>query len=348
MHTSPKYSGVLLIPFFGTIASATLFLTVPAGAACGAVTCFLVIPSQQVVPQEGLLTVNGIYAYTPMEQQAGTSSLIPEANVQTRRLLRNHHRELNTVSQSFTPYLNYGVTDRFGLQVTMPFLIRRHDHRHFHDGADAELLQFRDRGIGDIRITGKYNWMTSLRSMIVTGIGVELPTGDNRQVESNGVISEPPIQLGRGQFGLVGTLYQTYELLPHRLNQFSFASYRHTFRNNDGYQFGDEYLLNVGLNLVTVPWLILTNQLNYRHMTHDNFSSSFASTTMGGRIMNLDVPSTGHTFLAYTPGVLFSIGETWQAYFFSQIPIARDSNGNLAQGISYTFGVTKYFSLVKS
>jgi hypothetical protein len=345
MRSASTYFTVVIILFIGLIVPSLPLLSVPADAACGAVTCFIVIPSQQVVPQEGLLTVNGIYAYTPMEQQAGTSSLIPEANVQTRRLIRNHHRELNTVSQSFTLDLNYGITDRFGLQVTMPFLIRRHDHRHVHGGADAELLQFRDRGIGDIRVTGKYNWMTSLRSMIVTAIAVELPTGDNRQVESNGVISEPPIQLGRGQFGLVGTLYQTYELLPHRLNQFSFASYRHTFRNNDGYQFGDEYLLNVGLNLVTVPWLILTNQLNYRYMTHDNFSSSF---TAGGPIMNLDVPSTGHTFLAYTPGVLLSLGETWQAYFYTQIPVMRDSNNNLAQGVSYTFGITKFFSLAKS
>ncbi len=70
------------------------------------------------------------------------------------------------------------------------------------------------------------------------------------------------------------TIYQTYELIPHRLNQFSSASYRHTFRNNDGYQFGDEYMLNAGLNLVTTPWLVLTAQVNYRYLVHDNFSSS--------------------------------------------------------------------------
>jgi hypothetical protein len=320
--------------------------TQTARAACGAVSCFIVIGSQQQVPQKGLLTVNGIYAYTPMERLDGTNGLIPEVDVQTRRIIPNHHRELNTVTQTFTLDMNYGVTDHLGLQVTVPYLIRRHDHFHFHQGADAELLHFRDRGIGDIRVTAKYNWLATLRSMVVTGVGVELPTGDNRQVETGGVISEPPIQLGRGQVGLVGTLYQTYELIPHRLNQFSFASYRHTFRNNDGYQYGDEYLINAGFNLVTVPWLVLTNQINYRYMTHDNFSGAFGFGA--GAIRNFEVPSTGHTFLAYTPGLLVTLGETWQAYFFSQIPIARDSNNNLAQGVSYTFGITKYFSLGRS
>jgi hypothetical protein len=346
MRSASTYFILLIILFTGL---AIPLFSAPAEAACGAVSCFIVIGSQQQVPQKGLLTVNGIYAYTPMERQDGTNGIIPEVNVQTRRILPNHHRELNTVTQTFTLDLNYGVTDHFGLQLTVPFLIRRHDHFHVHQGGDAELLQFRDRGIGDIRVTAKYNWLTTLRSMVVTGFGVELPTGDNNQVETGGptaVISEPPIQLGRGQIGLVGTVYQSYELIPHRLNQFSFASYRHTFRNNFGYQYGDEYLLNAGFNLVTVPWLVVTNQVNYRYVTHDSFSGSFGFTP--GPIQNFAVPNTGHTFLAYTPGVLVSLGQSWQAYFYAQIPVMRDSNNNLAQGVSYTFGLTKFFSLAKS
>jgi hypothetical protein len=38
-----------------------------------------------------------------------------------------------------------------------------------------------------------------------------------------------------------------------------------------------------------------------------------------------------------------SFADTWQAYFFAQVPLARDANNNLAQGTSYTFGITKYF-----
>jgi hypothetical protein len=323
-----------------------------AQAACGAVSCFVVIGSQQQVPQKGLLTVNGIYSYTPMTLPSGSSGIIPEVDQARRRLIPNHHRELSTITQTYTLDLNYGVTDRFGVELTVPYLIRKHDHKHFHGGMDAELIGFSDKGLGDIRITAKYNALLTLRSMVVAGFGVELPTGDTDARDSVGGVMESATQLGRGNVGLVGSAYQTFELIPHRLNQFAFASYRHTFRNNDGYQFGDEYLLNAGFNLVTVPWLVLTNQLNYRYMTHDNVSASLS----GGPIKDQRVFNTGHTFLAYTPGFQVSLSgltdASWASmaslYFYSQIPVARDANNNLAQGTSYVFGITKSFQMTGS
>ena len=165
------------------------------------------------------------------------------------------------------------------------------------------------------------------------------------------------MQIGRGNVGLLGAVYQTYEVIPHRLNQFASASYRHTFRNNFGYQFGDQYDLSIGANLVTVPWLILTNQFNYRYMVHDSFSGSLAVARdpsdplfpgepgeLDPTITNRAVPTTGSTYLAYTPGFMINLGASMSLYFYSQIPIARDFNGNLAQGVSYVFGLTKYFS----
>lgn len=336
-----------LIPYSYLLISLIILFIIArssAHASCGAVSCFIVIGSQQQVPQQGRLTINGIYNYTPMERQSGTSGIIPEVDQANRELIPNHHRELSTITQTYTLDLNYGLTDRWGLELTLPYIVRKHDHTHFHHGADAELIRFSDQGLGDIRLTAKYNLLPTLRSMAVAGFGVELPTGFTNARDSEGGIMEAPMQIGRGQVGLIGTLYQTYELIPHRLNQFAFVSYRHTFRNNDGYQFGDEYLLNAGFNLVTVPWLVLTNQVNYRYRVHDNFSASVG----GGPIMDLAVPTTGHTFLAYTPGVLLNVGETWQFYFYSQIPVARDSNNNLVQGVSYTFGITKYFSFARS
>lgn len=331
-----------------------VILAAPAAqAACGAVSCFVVIGSQQQVPQKGLLTVNGIYSYTPMTLPGGSNGLIPEVDQARRRLTPNHHRELSTITQTYTLDVNYGVTDRVGVQVTVPYLMRKHDHKHFHGGMDAEQIGFSDKGIGDIRVTAKYNALLTLRSMVVAGFGVELPTGDTDARDNVGGVMESATQLGRGNVGLIGSAYQTYELIPHRLNQFAYASYRHTFRNNDGYQFGDEYLLNAGFNLVTVPWLVLTNQVNYRYMTHDNVSASLTAT---GPIMDFQVPNTGHTFLAYTPGFQISLSGLTNAawanmasvYFYTQIPVARDANNNLAQGTSYVFGITKSFQMTGS
>ena len=51
-----------------------------ADAACGAVSCFVTIGSQQQVPQSGLLTMNFIYSYTPMNLPSGSTGLIAEAD----------------------------------------------------------------------------------------------------------------------------------------------------------------------------------------------------------------------------------------------------------------------------
>jgi hypothetical protein len=67
------------------------------------------------------------------------------------------------------------------------------------------------------------------------------------------------------------------------------------------------------------------------------------------------VSSTGSTYFAYTPGFQISLGDlvssSWTdataVYFYTQIPIARDSNNNLAQGTSFIFGITKSFQLTK-
>lgn len=92
----------------------------PAQASCGAVSCFVVIGSQQQVPQEGMLTINGIYNYAPMRLLSGTNGIIPAADQANQRLILDHHQETRTITQTYTLDMNYGVTDRFAVQVTVP------------------------------------------------------------------------------------------------------------------------------------------------------------------------------------------------------------------------------------
>lgn len=362
--------GLYLFPVVGPIVQ-------PVEAACGSVTCFLVIGSQQQVPQAGVLTFNTMYNYTPMRLLDGTNGVIPAIDQAGRRLILDHHQEVRTITQTVNFDLNYGITDRLGVQVSIPYLWRTHKHidglgEEGVNGA-GELVPFRDNGIGDMIITGKYNVLPTLRSMIVAGFGVQVPTGSTTARDAAGELMESPTQLGRGNVGLIGSVYQTYELIPHRLNQFFYGSYRHTFRNNDGYQFGDEYNLNLGASgvpLERAPWLVLTGQFHWRYLVHDNISASLErSATLADApdfpgetivldpaITNRRVPTTGSTYFAFSPGFQVSLDglidsplTKWTSvYFYSQIPIMRDSNNNLAQGISYIFGVTRSFQLTKN
>ena len=343
-----------------------------AQASCGSVSCFVVIGSQQQVPHAGLLTFNTIYNYTPMRLLDGTSGVIPAVLQDQRQMILDHHKETRTITNTLTFDLNYGITDRLGIEVTIPYLWRSHHHIDGlgEDGAngEGEPTSFNANSIGDMTITTKYNLLPTLRSMMVMGFGVQLPTGSTQNKDSAGEVMEPSGQIGRGQVGLIGSLYQTYELIPHRLNQFAFGSYRHTFRNNEGYQFGDEFILNGGLNLVTVPWLVLSAQFNYRYLVHDNVSASLSRSAtpadapdfpgepivIDPRIMDRQVPNTGSSYFAFSPGFQLSLDgladSAWakmtSLYFYSQVPISRDSNGNLAQGTSFIFGLTHSFQVL--
>src|SRR5712692_4507969 len=329
-------------------------------ASCGSATCFLVIGSQAGVPQTDQLTVNLIYNYIPQGTLLrGTTGIIPGVDTDTRSMTLNEHREQRTTNQFYTLDLNYGLTDRFALEVTIPYRVILHRHiaelGSIDTGGQGTPELFTDNGLGDIRLTAKYNVLASLRNLFVFGFGIDLPTGkNNSQSNIPGHTQEPTLMLGRGQVGLVVSVYQTYELLPHRLNQFASVSYRHTFKNNNGYQYGDEYLLSGGLNLRTWEWLILSGQFNYRYLVHDTFSSSLFlanDPSSPGNPIPIDpvirdrpVPATGSTTLMFTPGFSVDVAPVNKLYFYTQIPVVRDFNNNLAQGVSYIVGVSYVFN----
>src|SRR6476469_10601082 len=106
-----------------------------ASASCGAVSCFVTIGSQQQVAMEGLLTVNGIYSYTPMRLLPGTNGVIPGIDTSQRQLILDHHQETRTITQMATLDLNYGITERWGLEITIPYMWRKH---HQIDGIGVD------------------------------------------------------------------------------------------------------------------------------------------------------------------------------------------------------------------
>ena len=323
-------------------------------ASCGSVSCFVVIGSQQQVPMAGLLTVNTIYNYTPMEAPSGQGGSIPFSNQgsKTLTLANLNANQIRTLMRTATLDMNYGLTERFGLQVTVPYK---------HVNSDAQIggltpVPYSDKGVGDVRVSLKYNVLPTLRSMIVVGMGVDLPTGDYGQRVQGGSLAESTLQIGKGNFGFVPSIYQSYELIPHRLNQFALASYRHTLKNSDGYKFGDEVNLSAGFNIIPVeqaPWLVLTQQVNYRWMQNDAMDASLFQFNPGGAAILLDptvkfraVPTTGSTYMAYSPGIMLNLWNYASMYFIAQIPVMRDFNGNLEQQVSYVFGLTKSFQLL--
>ena len=245
--------------------------------------------------------------------------------------------------------LNYGLTDRLGLEVMVPYKWVS-SVGQFGAGTTSN---FSDAGIGDVMGKVKYNVLPTLRSMLVLEMGVFFPTGDYDQTGAGGQLAESTLQVGRGAWGFAPSFYQTYELMPHRLNQFLQGGWRYNLRNSDGYQFGQEYALNGGFNLVTLPWLTITQQLNYRYKTKDNMQAAlyYLAGPPINRAIPIDlqvtdraVPTTNFSYLGYSAGVVVNVFDYVQMYFIAQLPVYRDFNGNLQMQTSYVFGMTKYFT----
>jgi hypothetical protein len=289
-----------------------------------------------------------------MEAPSGAGGNIPFANQGTKTLtLANLNvSRISTTTRTATLDLNYGLTERLGLQVAIPY---KHVESNAQIGGVAPV-PYSERGLGDIRATLKYNVLPTLRSMVVLGVGADFPTGSYGRFAQSTTLAESTLQIGRGNFGVTPMIYQTYELMPHRVNQFALASYRHTFKNSDGYQFGDEVSVSAGLNIIPLesrPWLTLIQQVNFRWMQNDAMdaalflfdSASGASILLDPTVKFRAVPTTGSRYVAYSPGINLNLFNVASFYFIAQIPVYRDFNGNLEQQISYVFGLTRSFQI---
>lgn len=327
-----------------------------AHASCGSAACFMLTGEEGAVQGQGKLSVGLQYAYTISKLAPGVSGRVTSVDQEARQLVLNEHFENRTISEIETLDVNYGLTNDFTLELLVPY--RRLKHTHTielgnDNGGAGTYEAFEDSGLGDVRVAGKYSILPTLRSLVVFGFGVDLPTGDSHANNINGTLQEPTLQLGRRSLGIVPSVYQSYEIIPHVLDQFASVSYQHAFKGPNSYRFGDVYVLSGGLNWKALERVTLTGQFNWRYAVHDEFTGTLARAqeptdpTFPGDPIVIDpevkrrpVTNTGSTMLAFSPGISVGVGENMRAYFFTQIPVVRDFNGGLIPDVGFLFGLS--------
>lgn len=331
-----------------------------ASASCGSAACFLLTGEEGAVQLKGALSVGIQYAYTISKLQSGTNGFVTSVNQEARQLVMNEHAEHRTILETMNLDLNYGLTDNLTLEVLVPYKHIKHTHIIERGSADTDgagqYEAFQNSGIGDIRISTKYSYLPTLRSLLVFGFGVDLPTGDSHATNINGLLQEPTLQIGHRSWGIQPSVYQSYEIIPHVLNQFASVSYHHTFTGPNSYRFGDVYVVSGGLNYTTLNVLTLTGQFNWRYAVHDEFTGSLARVqeptdptfpdepiVLDPEIKRRPVPNTGGTTLAFSPGITAQVREHLRAYFFVQVPMVQDYNGGLIPDVSYLAGLSMSF-----
>ena len=186
---------------------------------------------------------------------------------------------------------------------------------------------------------------------------MDLPTGNSHANNINGTLQEPTLQLGRRSWGIVPSVYQSYEIIPHVLDQFASVSYQHTFTGPNSYRFGDVYVVSGGLHYKTLNIVTLTGQFNWRYAVHDEFTGSLARVqeptdpgfpgdpiVLDPEIRRRPVTNTGSTMLAFSPGIAVQVRQNLRAYFFAQIPVVRDFNGGLIPDVGFLGGLSMTFN----
>ena len=329
-----------------------------AHASCGSAACFMLTGEEGMVQGQGKLSVGLSYAYTISKIAPGTSGLVTSVDQEARQLVLNEHFENRTISEITTLDINYGLTNNFTVEVLVPHKRLKHTHTveiGNDNGGAGTYEAFQDAGLGDIRVAGKYSVLPTLRSLVVLGFGVDLPTGDSHATSNvdPSKLQEPTLQLGRRSLGIAPSIYQSYEIIPHVLDQFASVSYQHAFKGPNSYRFGDVYVLSGGLNWKALERVTLTGQFNWRYAVHDEFTGTLARAqeptdpTFPGDPIVIDpevkrrpVPTTGSTMLAFSPGVSVQVLGRLRAYFFVQVPVVRDFNGGLIPDVGYLFGLS--------
>lgn len=104
---------------------------------------------------------------------------------QTERL--KLHTEVRINSFAYDIGFNYGISDKFYINVTIPYIDNDRSSNHYTDANGvAQRFKVEAKGMGDVRISGYYNMQTKLAGRnlsIVTGLGIKLPTGDDEVLD---------------------------------------------------------------------------------------------------------------------------------------------------------------------
>ena len=230
--------------------------------------------------------------------------------------------EKDTQNNYVTLGVDYAIDRLWGINVQVPFIDRRHSTLGTNSdgitpGPGGMSYDSRTDGIGDIRITGRYQGILRDCTYGTLGVlgGIKLPTGSFTE---KGTSTDPTmpgdvsidrgLQPGSGTTDIILGAYYSNDITEN-WDYFAQALYQRALNFREHYRPGDSVLGNVGMRYAGFEYFSPLLQLNVKYANRDS-----------GR--NSDRYSTGGTFLYLSPGVSVPvIGRHLLLYGFVQVPI---------------------------
>jgi hypothetical protein len=218
-----------------------------------------------------------------------------------------------TINRNTMLSFDYSPDKDWGVGVSLPWFDR--SHATIAEG-DTHVSTSHDRGIGDLRVLGRYSGFDAQRS---TGVlfGVKLPTGNSNDVfqsgPQQGELVDRGLQLGTGTTDVIAGAYHFGAFAPD-WGYFAQALAQHALDSHDGFRPGDGLNVNLGLRYNASSRWVPELQLNVRAEKRE-------------RGINADVENSGATLAYVSPGITWNPTRKLSLFAFMQAPIYQRVNG---------------------
>jgi hypothetical protein len=280
--------------------------------ACASCGCTLTADwlSQGLAAQPGT-TFSLRYDFVPQTKLHSGTKAVDRSAID---LPADREIERHTYNHSLTMTLDHQFAGDFGLDVQLPLVARPHST---NSEDTVEPSHSNTSGIGDLRVVGRWQGLSTPGN--VTGIeaGFVLPTGRFHQTFGSGPSAgeevDRGLQPGTGTVQAVLGAYHLGAVTP-ELGYFVQVTGQAPLNDRDGYRPGSFIQASAALNLT--HWRNVTPQLQL----------SFRAT---GRDSgpNSDRPNSGGEQVNLSPGVSAKISSKLVGFTFVELPLYTRVNG---------------------
>lgn len=301
------------LPPPGALVAAALFaaFAIPAQASCGSAFCS--INTDWGAGTTGLAegsTLDVRYEHIRQDQPRTGTRKIGVGEIP------GHHDEVSTRNRNLVATYSHTFASGWGFSATLPLVDR--DHRHIHNHRGAQLPeQWNFRELGDVRLTGRYQWYLggSDAAPRMAGVfaGLKLPTGKT-DVSSAGAVAERSLQPGSGTTDLILGALHHQQIAASGAAWFAQAQLQQPLDSHDGFRPGAQVALDLGYALPFTDRLSGLAQLNAVHKRRDHGAQA-------------EPANSGSRSLFLSPGVSYKLGEMFRIYAYYQHPLYQKVNG---------------------
>jgi hypothetical protein len=283
-----------------------------AAEACASCGCTLTADwlSQGLAAQPGT-TLTLRYDYIPQTTlRSGTDKLDRGAIP----LPADRELERYTYNHSLTLTLDHQFANDWGLDVQLPVLTRPHSTI----AEDTTEPSHSDtKGIGDLRVVGRWQGLSTPGNVTGVEAGLVLPTGKFRETfdagPEKGEEVDRGLQPGTGTVQAVLGAYHLGAITP-ELGYFVQATGQVPLTSRDGYKPGSFAQASAALNLTRWRNITPQLQLSFRKTWRDSGPSS-------------DRPNSGGEQVNIAPGVSAKLGTKVVGFAYVELPLYTRVNG---------------------